>query len=107
MAASCIPKAMVTLMRASSRAPERTRAANGRRVKYVRHGDAARTLRNHTPDVRSKPHFVEHVVRVDVGANAHVDPATHVAPEVVQRDAAARKYGWAMRDRRTGARQRL
>ena len=72
----------------------------------LRHADAARTLRNDTPDVGSKPHFIEHVVRVDVRADAHVDAAPHIAPEVAQRDAAPREYGWAMRDRRTAARQR-
>ena len=97
LAADCEPPDVV--------APERPRAANGRRVEYLGHADAARTLRNDAPDVGSKPHFIEHVVRVDVRADSHVDAAPHVAAEVAQRDAAAREYGWAMRDRRAASRQ--
>src|SRR4029077_16677658 len=88
-------------------APESARAANGRGVEYVCDADAARTLRNDTPEVGSKPHFIEHVVRIDVRADPHIDAAPHVTPEVAQRDAAPREYRWAMRDRRTASRQGL
>ncbi len=80
-------------------APERPGAPHRGGVEHVRRAGVAGILGDDPGEVRDQAHLVEHVVRVDVGADAHVDARLEVAPEMVERDAAAGEDRRAVGDR--------
>src|SRR3954453_14356082 len=56
-------------------------------------------LLDHLADCRRGPHFGEHIERIGVGAERHVDAGIEVALKAFQRAAAPREGKWRMRDR--------
>ena len=57
--------------------------------------------------MRGQPHFIQHIMRIGIRADPHIHAISHVAPQITQSDAAARKNSRAMRNRGAGFRQPL
>ena len=78
------------------------RSADGRGVEEIGAGHAARIARLGSRQIRNETHFIQHVVRIDVGAHAHAHAGAVIAAEIAQGDAAAGEHGRAMRHGRSG-----
>ncbi len=78
-------------------AAQRRSAPDSRGMEDFACGHRTRRLRHQAGQIAHVAHFLDHVVRIRIRADAQVDACAAVAPEIAQRHAAAHEHRRAMR----------